>query len=122
MEQVALSVADMATGSKEQAISLDEVNKAIDEMNEAMQQKAAMVEEITAASHALRQSSNGRTALLNEFFLDVGSVPRRASRAQAQVQSERFYRRLRRHKFFDVIYSTFENNRQPLPAKHLTSH
>ncbi len=81
VEQVASSVADMATGSKEQAISLEEVNKAINEMDKATQQNAAMVEETTAASRALRQTSDSLTSLIHDFRLEDSSARKGLRRA-----------------------------------------
>jgi methyl-accepting chemotaxis protein len=71
VEDVAASVADMAVGSKEQATSLTEVNKAINEMDKATQQNAAMVEESTAATHALRQTSDKLTSLISQFGVEL---------------------------------------------------
>ncbi|MFK5098489.1 methyl-accepting chemotaxis protein, partial [Klebsiella pneumoniae] len=48
-------VIDIASGAKEQATGLSEVNTSINQMDQATQQNAAMVEQSTAASHSLAQ-------------------------------------------------------------------
>ena len=46
-------IADIAASAQEQATGLQEVNTAVNEMDQVTQKNAAMVEETTAASHAL---------------------------------------------------------------------
>jgi methyl-accepting chemotaxis protein len=56
-------VAEIASGAREQATSLTEVNVAVSHMDQTTQQNAAMVEETTAATHSLRRESD---ELMNE--------------------------------------------------------
>jgi methyl-accepting chemotaxis protein len=46
-------VTDIAASAHEQAIGLDQVNTAVNQMDHVTQKNAAMVEETTAAAHAL---------------------------------------------------------------------
>ncbi len=68
-------VGEIAASAREQSTALVEVNTAINQMDQVTQQNAAMVEETTAASHALAQQANGLAALIARFRLnDAGSA------------------------------------------------
>ncbi len=84
-------VLNIASGAQEQATGLAEVNTAINQMDQATQQNAAMVEQSTAAGHALAQEAVQLTQLVAQFRLDgkvarsqpvrtVASAPKRAQR------------------------------------------
>ncbi len=60
-------VLDIAAGAQEQASGLAQVNTAINQMDQATQQNAAMVEQSTAASHALCKEASGLSELLGQF-------------------------------------------------------
>ncbi len=60
-------VAEIASGAKEQANGLAEINTAINQMDQATQQNAAMVEESTAASHALSQEPAQLAGAVGQF-------------------------------------------------------
>lgn len=60
-------VNDIAAGAQEQATGLAEVNTAINQMDQATQQNAAMVEETTAASHALKREAEELDRLMRDF-------------------------------------------------------
>ncbi len=62
-------VADIAASALEQATGLDQVNTAVNHMDQVTQQNAAMVEESTAASHALSQETGELTRLMGAFSL-----------------------------------------------------
>jgi methyl-accepting chemotaxis protein len=62
-------VADIAVSAKEQAQSLKEVNQAVGQMDQATQQNAAMVEQSTAASHALAGAADQVSAYVGAFTL-----------------------------------------------------
>jgi methyl-accepting chemotaxis protein len=53
----------------EQATGLREVNAAMNQMDQVTQQNAAMVEQSTAASHALAQESTNLLTLIKRFSL-----------------------------------------------------
>ncbi|MEO6376506.1 MAG: methyl-accepting chemotaxis protein [Caulobacteraceae bacterium] len=65
-------VAEIATAAREQATALNEVNSAINLMDQVTQQNAAMVEESTAASHALASEADELGRLVSRFR--VGEV------------------------------------------------
>jgi methyl-accepting chemotaxis protein len=73
-------VIDIASGAKEQATGLSEVNSAINQMDQATQQNAAMVEESTAASHSLRQEANQLMELIGQFRIGQGAAASAAAR------------------------------------------
>ena len=57
VEQIDDLVRDMAASAQEQARGLAEVNTAVNQMDQVTQQNAAMVEQTTAASHALAREA-----------------------------------------------------------------
>jgi methyl-accepting chemotaxis protein len=59
----------IATAAQEQAAGLREVNTGVNQMDQVTQQTAAMVEQSTAASHALRSEAEALTALTERFRL-----------------------------------------------------
>ena len=74
LERIVSQVADMsgvvsgiAEGAKEQARGLAEINVAINQMDQSTQQNAAMVEESTAASHALMREALHLAAMIGRF-------------------------------------------------------
>ena len=60
----------IAASAQEQASGLATVNAAINQMDKATQQNAAMVEESTAASHALASETEELSQLVRRF--DIG--------------------------------------------------
>ncbi len=62
-------VADIAASAQEQATGLDQVNTAVNQMDQVTQQNAAMVEESTAASHALAKETEELSKLISRFEL-----------------------------------------------------
>ncbi len=67
MAEISKVVADIATGAKEQAMGLQEVNTAINHMDQVTQQNAAMVEQTTAAGHSLTQETERLSGLVGQF-------------------------------------------------------
>lgn len=65
-------VSDIASSANEQATGLGEVNSAINEMDRVTQRNAAMVEESTAACHALTNDSNELMSLVGHF--QIGQI------------------------------------------------
>ncbi|UJW77814.1 globin-coupled sensor protein (plasmid) [Rhizobium sp. SL42] len=63
--------------SSEQATALQEINTAINTMDQGTQQNAAMVEQSTAASHALVQEVARIAAMLSEFDIGKASANRK---------------------------------------------
>ena len=73
-------VTEIAASAQEQAVGLGQVNTAINEMDQMTQQNAAMVEESTAASHALAHQAGELDQLMDEF--EIGEARGRV-RAEA---------------------------------------
>ncbi len=62
-------VGEIASSAQEQATGLAEVNTAVNQMDQVTQQNAAMVEQSTAASHALAQEAEELARLTSRFQL-----------------------------------------------------
>ena len=60
-------ITDISASAQEQATGLHQVNSAINAMDQVTQQNAAMVEQSTAASHALVQESQGLAESVARF-------------------------------------------------------
>ncbi len=74
-------VSEIASSAQEQATGLDQVNTAVNQMDQATQQNAAMVEESTAASHALAQETGEMRQLIGQFRLGQNTAARTAAPA-----------------------------------------
>ena len=84
VESILGMVGDIAASAKEQAQGLIEVNTAINQMDQVTQQHAAMVEESTAASHALASEANHLTELAQRFRISAAPAQRAAPRGGAR--------------------------------------
>ncbi|HEY9233790.1 MULTISPECIES: methyl-accepting chemotaxis protein [Phenylobacterium] len=60
-------VTEIAASAQEQAVGLHQVNSAVNQMDQVTQQNAAMVEESTAASHALAGEASELADLIGQF-------------------------------------------------------
>ena len=87
----ATALASIAISAQEQASGLQQVNTGVNQMDQVTQQNAAMVEQTTAASHALRQQAETLTALTGKFRTQtdraseaVANTPRRSNVKQAR--------------------------------------
>ena len=67
-------VAEIAASVHEQAAALNEVNTAVNHMDQVTQQNAAMVEESTAASHALNSETAELARLVSQFRIEEGAA------------------------------------------------
>jgi len=85
--EISQLVSEIANSSQEQSEGLVQVNRAINEMDQVTQQNAAMVEESTAASHALEQEAEMLVQGVARFRIaKVAAAPmRRPARAHAPV-------------------------------------
>jgi Methyl-accepting chemotaxis protein len=63
-------VSEIAASTQEQSTGLHQINTAVNQMDQMTQQNAAMVEETTAASHALAQEANELAHLISSFRID----------------------------------------------------
>ncbi|GAA0766867.1 HAMP domain-containing methyl-accepting chemotaxis protein [Actinomadura yumaensis] len=77
--QIESLVTDISASAAEQATGLAEVNTAVNQMDQMTQQNAAMVEQSTAASHALSQEADGLHAAVARF--KVGAAAPAAARS-----------------------------------------
>ena len=75
----------IAASSEEQAIGLGQVNSAVNQMDQITQQNAAMVEESTAASHALAQETAELNRLMGRFQFATEVRPRAQAKAPARA-------------------------------------
>jgi methyl-accepting chemotaxis protein len=71
VQQIDGLVRDMAASAAEQARGLVEVNGAVAQMDQVTQQNAAMVEETTAASHALAQEATRLAQRMGELRISA---------------------------------------------------
>ena len=67
VNDVSSVVVEIASSAQEQATGLHEVNTAVNQMDQITQQNAAMVEQSTAASHALLGESEELAKLIGQF-------------------------------------------------------
>jgi len=67
-------VSAIVESSREQSVGLQEINTAVNTMDQGTQQNAAMVEQSTAASHALAKEANALNALISQFKLGEGGA------------------------------------------------
>ena len=65
-------IGNIASGAQEQLAGLQQVNTAVNDMDRVTQQNAAMVEETTAASHALAEDTAQVVALIGQFRIETG--------------------------------------------------
>ena len=69
--EISVAVSGIATLAQEQATGLKEVNLAVSEMDKVTQQNAAMVEQSTAASHALAHETDELARLAGRFCIEA---------------------------------------------------
>jgi methyl-accepting chemotaxis protein len=67
-------VAEITVSAQEQSVGLVEVNTAINQMDQVVQQNAAMVEEATAASHALTDEASELAGVVASFKVAQGGT------------------------------------------------
>ena len=76
-------VVEIASAAQEQATGLAQVNVAVNQMDQVTQQNAAMVEEATAASHALSQEATNLSDLMGQFRLGPDHAKAKGGRTPA---------------------------------------
>ena len=80
-------VGEIAGSAREQATGLNEVNAAVNQMDQVTQQNAAMVEQSTAASHALASECDALDQLVSGFQLgDAPPAPAAAVKRAAPLR------------------------------------
>jgi methyl-accepting chemotaxis protein len=75
-------VGEIAASAQEQSSGLQQVNVAINQMDQVTQQNAAMVEESTAASHALAREAQDLARLIGRFKVGEDGASVQAGRQQ----------------------------------------
>jgi methyl-accepting chemotaxis protein len=78
-------VTEIAASAEEQATGLQQVNTAVNQMDQVTQQNAAMVEEATAASHALTSEADTLARLISRFELGAAR-PQPAAETRVPAQ------------------------------------
>ena len=71
VDEIDSLVGEMAASTQEQALSLAGVNTTMNHMDQVTQQNAAMVEETTAASHALAQEATRLAQRMGELRISA---------------------------------------------------
>jgi len=85
VEAVDQLVGEIAASAVEQATGLNEVNAAINQMDQVTQQNAAMVEQSTAATHALKLEAEELQRLMADFRTGEGGYQRPPERAAPRL-------------------------------------
>ncbi|GBQ44530.1 methyl-accepting chemotaxis protein [Acidocella aminolytica] len=91
--RLSVLISDIAGSAQEQATALAEVNGAVNQMDQVTQQNAAMVEESTAASHALATEAGELARLVGQFRIgenrkSARSVVPRQTKAVARLANK----------------------------------
>ncbi|KAA3515984.1 methyl-accepting chemotaxis protein [Agrobacterium rosae] len=81
------TVNQIASNTREQAVSLREVSSAADHMDKVTQQNAAMVEETTAAAQSLSQETENLAEIIGRFKVGNGSVQNEQRRSHYTLAS-----------------------------------
>jgi len=79
VDEISKVVGEIAASAQEQSVGLLEVNTAVNQMDQMTQQNAAMVEQSTAASHALAREAQQLSVQVNRFDLGASEVETRPS-------------------------------------------
>jgi methyl-accepting chemotaxis protein len=87
VKEIDQHIGSIVEAAREQATALQEINTAVNAMDQGTQKNAAMVEESTAASHALVREVSRIAQMLSEF--NNGKVQRAHAPQQAARQSSR---------------------------------
>ena len=88
VQEINRHVGAIVTATREQSIGLQEINTAVNNMDQGTQKNAAMVEEQTAASHALAREAAALNELLRQFRLSNAPQAASARPAVATARSK----------------------------------
>ena len=83
VQEIDQNVAAIVRSAREQSTGLHEISAAVNSIDQGTQKNAAMVEEQTAASHALATEASALNALLAQFRLGAGATASRPVAASA---------------------------------------
>ena len=81
-------IGDIASGAEEQSIGLTEINVGVTQLDKVTQQNAAMVEEATANSHALKGDARELGRLVETFHLERENAPNEIAGFNADADVE----------------------------------
>ncbi|WP_311272635.1 MULTISPECIES: nitrate- and nitrite sensing domain-containing protein [unclassified Rhizobium] len=90
VKEISVNVLSIVEASREQTTGIKEINQAVSQMDQGTQQNAAMVEESTAASHALAREAEALFVLVGKFETDAkarSAVSSATERQSAQTRS-----------------------------------
>jgi len=88
VQEINRHVGAIVTATREQSTGLQEINTAVNNMDQGTQKNAAMVEEQTAASHALAREAAALNELLQQFRLGNAAPAASARPAAATARSK----------------------------------
>ncbi|MFA5955594.1 methyl-accepting chemotaxis protein [Hyphomicrobium sp.] len=83
-------VANIALAAEQQATGISQINTAIGQMDQGTQQNAAMVEEATAAVHALSKEADAMAELIGNF--EIGEASGNSIRSELQRAAPHAFR------------------------------
>ncbi len=89
IKSVADIVSDIANASAEQAIGLEQINKALNQIDEGTRQNSALVEQNAATAKTLEHQSVSMTERIGFFRLDDDAGPHAQPRSADRARSER---------------------------------
>jgi methyl-accepting chemotaxis protein/methyl-accepting chemotaxis protein-1 (serine sensor receptor) len=81
VQEIDQNVAAIVRSAREQSTGLNEISAAVNSIDQGTQKNAAMVEEQTAASHALATEAAALNTLIAQFRLGAGLAGQRAAQA-----------------------------------------
>ena len=87
--EISRLVSDIAASAREQATGLVEINTAVNQMDQMTQQNAAMVEQSTAASHALAQEADSLAEMMARFRIRQNATEVQAQASHAPTRPTR---------------------------------
>ncbi|MFQ8434048.1 methyl-accepting chemotaxis protein, partial [Amaricoccus sp. W119] len=84
-------IADIANSSREQSVGLSEINTAINQLDQVTQQNAAMVDDSTTASHAMKSEAEALAGLVAQFTAETAQAagPAQVTRLPARATEAR---------------------------------
>jgi methyl-accepting chemotaxis protein len=86
--EVTVQIDEVARAAKSQAVSLKEINSAVAQMDQMTQKNAVMVEESTAASHAMATQAGELTRRVGQFDVGRGYQPKPMTGSSAPGAAE----------------------------------
>jgi methyl-accepting chemotaxis protein len=88
VKKVSDIIGEIAAASREQSSGIEQVNRAVMQMDEVTQQNAALVEQATAASHAMAEQAKALNELMGRYHVEAGTVQQRNADARARRMYE----------------------------------